>query len=639
MFCVCKRLYEICAGASRTFLLVLLFYNALHTGIYCLTHYLYCDQANLGMRVINVVYRHRDDLIEASQYCQGYDVSRLLVQVFAGDQPREEIDALLVSVRELFGDVAVLGATSGGEICDGQILERHMLVSIALFDRTQVQSAAIAAPCDSFQEAGKTLADTLFQEDTRCAIFFCTGMTDGVINNAEPLLNAVASARPDVVVAGGQAADYEGGPVTRIFTEKGVLSEGVAAVALSGDSLRILNDYNLGWVPVGRNMQVTQCDGSRVAAIDNRPVADLYKYYLGEDVAAGLPMSAVDFPLIVERSGVPVARHGNKLYPDGSMDFMSHFEVGDQVRFAYCHAGLIESQAAELAHRVNQFQPQAIFLYSCVCRKWALGGDVYAELTPFSRQAPTAGFFSYGEFFHRGDDNVFLTQTMTALVLSESPVVEASGQQEAHSSPHQTRHFSSIKVLHHLIEQSARELEAVNVELEAMTVTDHLTGVANKRKLLQDLDYEIRRARRTGRPLTLLMIDVDHFKQFNDRYGHVAGDRCLQAVAQVLAARLKRPGDLVARFGGEEFCCLMPLTDNDGGSTWAEYLRREVACLEVAVSGEQVSVTVSIGLVTFSDLQGVDAEQVIECADQELYRAKSEGRNCVCARAVVKQEK
>lgn len=589
------------------------------------------------MRVINVVYRQREDLIEASRECQGYDVSNLLIQVFAGDKPQQEIDTFLVGVRDLFGDVAVLGTTSGGEIADAQILDRHMLVSVSVFENTRVQNLSVEAACSEFESAGQQIADALIDSDTRCVILFSTGMTDGVINNSEPLLNAIAAKHPHVIVAGGQAAAYDGGTMTRVFTQHGIVTEGVVAATLSSECLRIFNDYNLGWVPVGRNMQVTQCEGGRVISIDNRSVADLYKHYLGQDVAEGLPMSAVDFPLIVERSGVAVARHGNRLYPDGSMDFMSRFQVGDQVRFAYCHAGLIESQANELAERVRDFGPEGVFLYSCVCRKWALGGDVYAELTPFAREAPTAGFFSYGEFFHRDNANVFLTQTMTMLALSEVPPAAVAGELGAARVPsHQSRHFSSIKVLHHLIEQSARELEEVNAELEALTATDHLTGIANKRRLMQDLDYEIRRARRTGRPLTLLMIDVDHFKQFNDRFGHVAGDRCLQAVAQVLAARLQRPGDLVARFGGEEFCCLIPLTDYDGGCRWADQLRRDVAAIEVEVDGGRASVTVSLGLVTYYSLRDVSAEQVIQSADRELYRAKSLGRNQLCSYEVVR---
>jgi len=148
---------------------------------------------------------------------------------------------------------------------------------------------------------------------------------------------------------------------------------------------------------------------------------------------------------------------------------------------------------------------------------------------------------------------------------------------------------------------------------------------------------EFQRARREGAPLSLLMIDIDFFKQFNDHYGHAGGDACLQQVAQAMAQSLKRPADLLARFGGEEFVVLLPQTDAPGAALIAQRLCSAVAAqgLAHAHSGVAPVVTVSVGCAT--RLPGdatATAAALLASADKQLYRAKTEGRNRVaCASA------
>ena len=126
-------------------------------------------------------------------------------------------------------------------------------------------------------------------------------------------------------------------------------------------------------------------------------------------------------------------------------------------------------------------------------------------------------------------------------------------------------------------------LKAQTDLLHSMVFIDGLTGVANRRRFDEVLQIEWHRCRRSNKPLTLLMIDIDHFKRYNDHYGHQAGDACLQQVAAGLKAGLKRAQDLVARYGGEEFVCLMPECDHPAGQTKAEELRAAVAALVVLV--------------------------------------------------------
>jgi diguanylate cyclase (GGDEF)-like protein/PAS domain S-box-containing protein len=167
------------------------------------------------------------------------------------------------------------------------------------------------------------------------------------------------------------------------------------------------------------------------------------------------------------------------------------------------------------------------------------------------------------------------------------------------------------------------ELERANARLAAAAVTDRLTGAANRAALDERLAAEVSRAARTGQPLSVLMIDVDRFKAFNDTFGHAAGDAALRQVADLLQ-RAARGTDLVARYGGEEFAVVLPDTDHAGSLVVAERLRRAVA----GASWPHRAVTISIGSAT-SDAGETDGPTLIKEADAALYRSKAEGRNRV----------
>lgn len=181
------------------------------------------------------------------------------------------------------------------------------------------------------------------------------------------------------------------------------------------------------------------------------------------------------------------------------------------------------------------------------------------------------------------------------------------------------------------ITDTQRALQTVNTRLETLSRTDPLTELPNRRHFDEVKESEFRRAQRTGRPLSLLICDIDYFKGYNDTYGHALGDKCLSAVAGALKGSLHRAGDLVARIGGEEFAVLLPATDMETARTLAESYRRAVADLAIAhaASGVATHVTISIGFAVL-EKEGVDSfDALFRLADQALYRAKAGGRNRV----------
>jgi len=175
--------------------------------------------------------------------------------------------------------------------------------------------------------------------------------------------------------------------------------------------------------------------------------------------------------------------------------------------------------------------------------------------------------------------------------------------------------------------QAEKERDEAHHKLELLATLDGLTGLANRRHFNETLDREWRRMQREGRPLSLLMLDVDHFKLYNDIYGHQMGDICLERVGQLLSKAARRPGDLAARYGGEEFALILPNTDRSAALRIAEgiceAIRREEIEHRANVTGW---VTVSIG-VAEAVIDGEDIDAFIRAADIALYRAKDEGRN------------
>jgi diguanylate cyclase (GGDEF)-like protein len=193
--------------------------------------------------------------------------------------------------------------------------------------------------------------------------------------------------------------------------------------------------------------------------------------------------------------------------------------------------------------------------------------------------------------------------------------------------------FSELDSIGKAVERYAgvlRELRASNEKLHSLSMRDSLTGLSNRRHFDVALAQEAQRAHRSGRELSLLMLDVDHFKRFNDTYGHMTGDTCLAMVADVLRGATRRAGELAARYGGEEFALILPDVSLSEARNIAERIRADIEALSVpCLTGKRTRVTLSIGVASLG--KDADVKALVEAADAALYRAKEQGRNLVCA--------
>jgi len=185
------------------------------------------------------------------------------------------------------------------------------------------------------------------------------------------------------------------------------------------------------------------------------------------------------------------------------------------------------------------------------------------------------------------------------------------------------------------LQASQRRLKELNISLYQMTRKDGLTGIINRGRFNEIFADEWQRARREKQHVSLIMIDIDFFKPYNDHFGHLGGDECLKKVAEILQTTLQRPSDIVARYGGEEFVVLLPNTELAGAAKVAEDLRSRIAAASLSHPESSVAeyVTISLGVADTVPAQGCPSDHLIKAADDALYQAKQEGRN----RTVIRQ--
>ena len=593
------------------------------------------------MITINCIYKNKDDLTESRTKAVSYPPNKILIQVFSGVLDVNAISLLQSDLQETFPGATVIGTTTSGEIINGKVNENSIIVSVSFFEKTEVHSHVVINNDDVEKTTSAIVSELKDLNPKALIVFGAQSVNNSVINDLQ-FLEIINQQLKDTIVAGGQAGENLSGKKSFIFNDSIIIKNGYLAVALTGPNIRIKNDFSLGWVPIGKQMMITKSKGNRVFSIDNIPVNELYKHYLGiTERSIQINHPILQFPFLVERNGIAQTILPANENPDGSYDFLQPLHQGEKVCFSYRDSITLIENLQSLRSRINQYQPETIFVYSCGARKRILEENIHYDEEILKYAPSSAGFFSYGEYYTDNQRNIRLfSQTMTILILSEAELSLQTRPETAKKlsvDDFDTSKLQVQKVLRNLLSRTTKELELKNEELMNLANNDPMTGLANRRNFDETLLKEVRRHSRTGQPFSLIMLDVDFFKQFNDRYGHVAGDDCLRSISQVLKKIIQRPFDLPFRYGGEEFGSLLPATNLQGATQLAEEIRLSIEQLEIPSEGSHVSdwVTVSLGVITARCTEQTIPMEIVNGCDELLYEAKRKGRNCVVAKEYV----
>ena len=572
------------------------------------------------MKTISAYYSSIEQMADFIQDNSIKDSSSLLIQIFTAKNERDFILELTAFFHSRFPLCALIGCTTDGEIKDGNVTTGQTVITFTQFEKSILCTCMIDNISD-YYEAGKSIATNLIDENTKVIISFI----DGLHGNGEEYLKGIHSLDSSIVVAGGLAGDNAKFEKTYLFTKDSICENGVVGVSLSSSSLHIFSDFSFDWQAIGKTLTITKADKNRVYMIEDKTAAEAYTYYLGEDIGKKLPGVAIEFPLIIQKNGLNIARAAISKKNDGSLVFAGNFHEGDKVRFGCADFESILNETQGHVDKLLYKEAETIFVYSCMARRRFMPNEIGYETMPYNLIAPTNGFYTYGEFFSTQSSKELLNQSMTIIALSES----SEKFQNKITLDVKIHNNSTIQALSHLINVSTRELDEAQKELEYLSITDPLTRLNNRRYFSDVSDSVFKISKRNATNISLLMLDIDKFKNINDTFGHKVGDDVLVQFASILR-KLLRQSDIACRFGGEEFVVLLPQTMLKGGEIIAQSIRKSIEETPLRLSsGDEVWYTISIGVSQVDFTQDTSIDKALKRADSALYFAKNNGRNQV----------
>lgn len=416
------------------------------------------------MRTVNTYYTDKDELKVFLHNNEIFDEQTVLVQVFTGIIDQGYIKSLIDDILFFLPDSQIIGTTTDGEILNTKVSTTRTVLSFTCFEHIALKTSHVEYKDENIFEDAYSLAQKIKQDDTKLIITFA----DGLNTNGEKYLKGLSEELNGVTIAGGLSGDNAVFNKTFVFTGDKVVEKGAAAVSLAGD-LEIYTGYNFNWEPIGKELVVTDAQDNIIRTIDNRTAYDTYKYYLGEDVAKMLPAIGIEFPLILKRGGVNMARAVTGVCDDGSLKFAGDIKKGDRVRFGYGNSELILNNSVQIPNELASFKPESTFVYSCMARRRFMDQLIEKELDPLFDINSISGFFTYGEFFTAEKSEAkLLNQTMTVLSLREAKK-DKDGVGDKYPVCRQKNedlHTVSVKALSHLINVTSNELERINENLE-----------------------------------------------------------------------------------------------------------------------------------------------------------------------------
>ncbi|MEA3433266.1 MAG: EAL domain-containing protein [Campylobacterota bacterium] len=402
----------------------------------------------------------------------------LLIQVFSSINDKTFISTLLSELTLFLPDAVIIGSTTDGEIMDGKVTSGKVVLSFTQFEHTTLKAAAIEHKANGYY-SGQYLAKELIGEDTKLLITF----VDGLHTNGEEFLSGLDSVDDEITVTGGHAGDNGDFIETLVFTKEHIFTQGAVAVSLNSRDLHVHTDYSFNWHSIGNELTITKAEGNRIYTIDGRSAVDTYAYYLGEEIAKGLPAVGVEFPLIVNRNGSIVSRASIAKEDDGSIIVGGNLYTGEKVRIGYGNNKDILKKSQNILDTTSEKPSEVIFIYSCSTRKYFMGNEIEAETLPLQDISPVSGFFTYGEFFTSNKKELF-NQTMTLVSLSESDKIH---QKTLDEKPKQVNIInSSFNAVTHLLGITRKEVEE---ETKTLKVNNQLNQQDKERMELALLSY------------------------------------------------------------------------------------------------------------------------------------------------------
>jgi diguanylate cyclase (GGDEF)-like protein/PAS domain S-box-containing protein len=389
--------------------------------------------------------------------------STILVQVFSGISKKKKIIEVQGALQALLPNASVIGSTTEGEICKGQLLDHQIVVSFTIFEKVELQSTLLHLDIfsqDSFL-MGKSLANRIASDSTKAIILFCSSLEV----NIQELLRGINTEFPRVIIVGGISANQE---VTEdeslVFTGEEMTAKGIVAVALEGSNLTVENYTSFGWQEIGQPIKVTKSIGATILEIDHKKPITVLRQYLGELFIDMLPESGVEFPFILEENGEKVSVFISKVNKNGTIEVNRPIEKDQIMTFAYVSKEEIINKSLKRLKQLARKPMETIFVYKSRARKRIMEDFTIKEMEMLNHISPVNGFFSYGEIYSQnGEAPQIINHSLSYLALSECSNTLDPVQTQFHYK--YTSELNTIITLTHLMQKSQKEVRNLNENL------------------------------------------------------------------------------------------------------------------------------------------------------------------------------
>lgn len=569
------------------------------------------------------------ELNDIKQWCNSNPAYTTIFRIYSQDMNYDNIKHICDILDEQMPDALYLGCTSNANIIDAVLAEAEIIISCTIFEYETTKAKILQFPF--LEENVKDDVDELKKCCEENPWVNSVEMHATIMDmSMKEFCDEMSGLPKDIQVFGGGAFNPNMDDDTAFVFSKGngFLEHGIVFLLLGGEDFHAYSTFISGWKPLKRRFRITKADREVLYELDGKPAFDTYQRFLNINKNDNFFSNTLEFPLFMEHGDIDILRCPLAVNEDDSLVMSSDVQEDAMVRLAYGDPETILSSIRHDGQKIADFQPDVIQTFSCAARR-AFWGDenISDETVPFSNVAPTAGFYTHGEFIRIDGDMLNFNVTLVLVAMREG---EPKNDTIVSIYDAQKDNIEKIPIIWRFvsfIEASTAELEEINEKLALTSITDGLTRLYNR----AEIERRIRRAldkrakNHFANNLSLIMLDIDNFKKVNDIYGHKEGDHVIQALSDVLRDTSKDVhASYLGRWGGEEFMILLSEHSIDEAAELAEKIRLAFASISYETAGYQ---TVSIGVTQAKDNEGADT--LYNRVDKALYTAKANGKNQV----------
>lgn len=560
--------------------------------------------------------------------CDSSGIMPSFFQIYSEVLEADVIRGVCDTIEQFFPDIPYIGCSTSGNIVDCQ-LSYDITVVCTVFELPSTKLAVFQY--DLAKEPVEGITEKIVHETQKNPWVKAVEMYFTIPEGSTTrFCEGLKGIRPDVQIFGGVAcSDDITSDDSCVFSKAGGFSESsIIIVFYGGDDLHVDSINVTGWKPLGRKFHVTKSDGSILQELDGIPAYDVYRKYLNIRNDENFFYNTLEFPLFYEHNDTTILRTPVASNADGSITVTSDIDIGSVVRISYGDPGTIIESIKHDSRKIAQFGPDLLHIFSCAARRtfWTDKEPTY-EIQPFQEIAPSCGFFSHGEFLRTNGNLNQHNVTLVIAAMREGERKEPMGAANPSNEnsmlkvPLVSRLATFISVTSLELEEMNKKLELVNEKLKKAAIIDGLTGLYNRKEIQSQIEQAL--GKLEEEKFSLVMLDIDNFKQVNDTYGHQEGDAVIIGLADIL--HNERSGHVSSgRWGGEEFMMLLHDTDVNAAAYIADLIRQCFANTSFPAVRAQ---TVSLGVTQAKADDTLD----ILCTrvDTALYKAKKNGKNRV----------